>query len=215
MLKVASFEGGYDRNFSYLIWCSETGTAAIVDTATSPEPIEQSVREQGQNLMFILLTHTHGDHLAYLEEWIKRYPRLEVVGHQRPVRKDLPAYRGVPEGTDFELGHCRLSLIETPGHYPDCVCWYSREGRLLFTGDTVFVGRTGRTLSSMSSTRELYHSVYGRILILPPETTIYPGHDYGPTPTITIGELKKGSAFFRCADEREFAEVMAQFEMNR
>ena len=215
MLQVRSFAGGYDRNFTYLIWCTGTRLAALVDAATPVHPVQQGIREQNLNPGAILLTHTHGDHLAHLDEWLSFYPGLEVLGHRRPEGSQLPNYRGLPDGEEFNLGHCRLEVIETPGHSPDCVCWYERANGTLFTGDTVFIGRTGRTLSPGSSLRQLYYSVYERILTLPPETVVYPGHDYGPTPTTSLKELIRGSDFFQCGSEAEFAQVMARFERDR
>ncbi len=214
-LRVAAFEGGYDRNFCYLVWCPDTLTAALVDAATPAGPIQDTVQEKGLSLKVVLLTHTHGDHLACLEEWLALEPQLETVGHHRPVLGDLPNYRGLPDGVAVELGRRRVVLLETPGHYPDCVCWYYEEDGLLFSGDTVFVGRTGRTIGHLSDTRQLYHSVYDRILTLPPETTVYPGHNYGPSPTITLGELKAGSDFFSCTSAAQFGKVMARFERSR
>ncbi len=214
-LEVVTFEGGHDRNFCYLVWCPDTRICALVDAATPTGPIQDAVQEKGLSLKRVLLTHTHGDHLAYLEAWLALVPQLEVAGHQRPVRDDLPNYRGLPDGVVVDLGHRRMTMLETPGHFPDCVCWRNEEGRLLFTGDTVFVGRTGRTIGPSGSTRQLYHSVYDRILTLPPETTVYPGHNYGPSPTITLGELKAGSDFFSCTSAAQFEKVMARFERSR
>jgi glyoxylase-like metal-dependent hydrolase (beta-lactamase superfamily II) len=215
MLQINSFIGGYDNNFTYLIWCTETQSGALVDAATPVRPIQQIVIESNLNLGHILLTHTHGDHLTYLEEWLALYPGLEVLGHQKPEWGNLPNYRGLTDGTTFNLGRCQLKVIETPGHYPDCVCWYEKRGGSLFTGDTVFVGRTGRTLSPRSSLQQLYYSVYERILNLPAATVVYPGHDYGSAPTTSLGELMMSSDFFRCSSETEFAEVMTRFERSR
>ncbi len=214
-MKIATFEGGYDRNFGYLIWCPGTHSAALIDAATEPAPIQAVIREQGLKLTYLLLTHTHGDHLAYLTDWVALYPQLEVVGHARPVRSGHPNYRGLPDGTDVKLGSCCINMLATPGHYPDCVCWYDEAGGNLFTGDTVFIGRTGRTIGPLSSTSQLYRSVYTRVLPLPPATVIYPGHNYGPAPTATLAELQASSDFFGCATEAQFSEVMARYERER
>ncbi len=214
-LQVATFEGGYDRNFCYLVWCPDTRIAALVDAATPTGPIQEAIQEKSLSLKYMLLTHTHGDHLTYLEEWLALEPQLEIVGHHRPVRGDLPNYRGLPDGAAIKLGRHRLVLLETPGHFPDCVCWHHEEGDLLFSGDTVFVNRTGRTIGPLSNTRQLCHSVYNRIMTLPRETIVYPGHNYGPIPSITLGELKASSDLFSCASAAQFEEVMARFERSR
>ncbi len=214
-LQVATFEGGYDQNFCYLVWGPDARIAALVDAATPTGPIQEAIQEKDLSLKYVLLTHTHGDHLTYLEEWLVLEPQLEIVGHHRPVRGDLLNYRGLPDGAVVMPGRHRLVLLETPGHFPDCVCWHHEEGGLLFSGDTVFVNRTGRTIGPLSNTRQLYHSVYDRILTLPLETIIYPGHNYGPAPSITLGELKASSDFFSCANTAQFEEVMARFERSR
>ncbi|MCH7521660.1 MAG: MBL fold metallo-hydrolase [Candidatus Marinimicrobia bacterium] len=214
-MKIAVFEGGYDRNFGYLIWCPGSRRAALIDAATEVAPIQAALQERGLKLTYLLLTHTHGDHLAYLTDWVGLYPQLEVAGHARPLRGDLSNYRGLSDNAEVNLGNCRLNMLVTPGHYPDCVCWYDEAGGVLFTGDTVFIGRTGRTIGPLSSTPQLYRSLATRILPLPPETVIYPGHNYGPTPTATLAELQATSDFFRCATEAQFRDVMTRYERER
>ncbi len=214
-LKVITFRGGYDKNLSYLVWCPATGIALLVDPATAPEPVQESVNTNNLSLTRILLTHTHEDHLTYLEEWLEANPRIEVVGHYNPVRSDLPNYRGLPDNGVVDLGYHCLVMLETPGHYPDCVCWYSREDSLLFTGDTVFVNRTGRTIGPLGNTRQLYRSIYRRLLILPSDTIVLPGHDYGLAASISIGDLKSGSDFFSCRNAAQFEEVMERFEAEK
>ena len=215
MLQILSFLGGYDLNFTYLIWCQHTRVAALVDAATPVQPILKIIKDKGLDLRSVYLTHTHADHLACLDKWMASYPQLRVLGHERPVQDGLPNYRGLPDGIVMELGCCRITMIETPGHHPDCVCWYHEEGAAIFTGDTIFVGRTGRTIGPLSSVEVLYHSVYERILTLPSETRIYPGHDYGSTHSITLDELKAGSQFFQCTSAAQFIEVMAHYEQTR
>ena len=86
---------------------------------------------------------------------------------------------------------------------------------ILFTGDTLFVGRTGRTISKGSDTRTLYRSVYDTIMELPDQTIIYPGHDYGKQPTISIDENVRISPLLQAKDEEDFITRMANYEANR
>ena len=83
---------------------------------------------------------------------------------------------------------------------------------MLFTGDTIFVGRTGRTISKRSNIRDLYNSVYKIILKLPQDTIIYPGHHYGHKLSISIKENIRISNFFQCNNFVEFKNVMENFE---
>ena len=88
-------------------------------------------------------------------------------------------------------------------------------GNIVFTGDTLFVGRTGRTISDNASTKELYYSIYDKILSLPSNTLIYPGHDYGEKPTISLEENIKISPLLQAKSEKDFIERMANYEANR
>jgi glyoxylase-like metal-dependent hydrolase (beta-lactamase superfamily II) len=111
------------------------------------------------------------------------------------------------------VGQLSLEVFHTPGHYPDSVCYLLDD--ILFTGDTLFVGRTGRTVSSGSDTRQLYHSVYNIILDLPGNIIIYPGHDYGPKMTISIDENISLSPLLQAEDVDDFIHQMAKYENER
>ena len=106
-----------------------------------------------------------------------------------------------------------MDIMHTPGHFPDSIC-YKMEN-IIFTGDTLFVGRTGRTIGPNASTKDLYHSVYDKILSLHGNTLIYPGHDYGEKPTISIKENIKISPLLQAKSEKDFIERMAAYEANR
>ena len=108
-----------------------------------------------------------------------------------------------------------IAAIYTPGHFKDSICYWNKNDKIIFTGDTIFVGRTGRTISSDSSIKDLYNSVYNKLLTLPKETTIYPGHHYGFSKTITINENIRLFDFFSCNSFEEFKLVMQNFEKNR
>ena len=111
------------------------------------------------------------------------------------------------------VGQLTVEILYTPGHYDDSICYYL-DG-VLFTGDTLFVGRTGRTISKGSDIKKLYKSVYDTILDLPKSTMIYPGHDYGPKMSITIKENITISPLLRAEDEDDFIKRMAQYEATR
>ncbi len=122
---------------------------------------------------------------------------------------------GVRHGSNIEIGERRLQIMHTPGHFPDSICLWDMPAKQVFTGDTVFVGRTGRVIHPGSDLTQLYHSVYDIILRLPGDTTIFPGHNYGDHKTTTIGKNIQTSPFFNCANLSEFTYVMNDFEENR
>jgi len=85
----------------------------------------------------------------------------------------------------------------------------------LFTGDTLFVGRTGRVISQRSDIKELYNSVYKRLLILSKDLRLYPGHDYGKQPSIKIKHNIKISPLLRAKNLKDFIKKMEQYELTR
>jgi len=209
--KIQSFKGGYDYNFTYMITCNKTQTQFLVDAAI---PIQKIVPYVSKNISFVFITHTHGDHIAYLNEVIESYPEITVVIFQNSVKRiNGEKTRGVEDKDTISIGNLLVEVIHTPGHYDDCLCF--RIGDALFTGDTLFVGRTGRTVSFRADTRQLYRSVYEKLLILPGETLIYPGHDYGPKPHCTLKENIELSPLLRASDENDFVNRMDEYERNR
>lgn len=214
-MQVKSFLGGFDKNFSYLIWCSDTREAAIIDAAVEISPILETIELHNLKLRKIIITHTHHDHIKYLQDFIYYYPLIKIIGHSQPLKKMGKSYQGVEHHENISLGKTMFTTIHTPGHYLDSICIWNMKSKFLFTGDTMFVGRTGRTVSANSNIDDLYHSVYTRLLTLPEDTLIYPGHHYGFAKEITIKENIKHSKFFQCNGLDEFKSVMSSFEKNR
>ena len=108
------------------------------------------------------------------------------------------------------LNKVQITLIEKEN-----IDYYNKKYKTLFTGDTIFVGRTGRTIGNKSDIIDLYKSVYNKILTLSPDTIIYPGHNYGYKKCISIKENIEHSNFFQCKSLDEFKTVMKKFEDNR
>ena len=214
-IQIKSFLGGLDKNFSYLVWCTHTREASIVDPAVEITPILETIELHNLKLRKIIITHTHHDHIQYLQDFIYYYPLIKIIGHPRPLEKMGESYQGVEHHENISLGKAMLTTIHTPGHYSDSICIWNMKSECIFTGDTMFVGRTGRTISTNSNIDDLYHSVYTRLLTLPEDTLIYPGHHYGFSKEITIKENIKHSNFFQCDDLDEFKNVMLSFEKNR
>jgi glyoxylase-like metal-dependent hydrolase (beta-lactamase superfamily II) len=214
-MNVKSFLGGFDKNLCYLIWCNESKEAAIIDPSVEISPILETIESNKLQLRKIIITHTHHDHIQYLQDFIYYYPLLKIIGHPQPLKKMGEAYQGVDNHENIALGKTMLTTIHTPGHYSDSICIWNLKSEILFTGDTMFVGRTGRTISENSNIKHLYNSVYSRILTLPGDTLICPGHHYGFTREIILKENINLSKFFQCSSLDEFKVVMSLFEKNR
>tara|TARA_B000000460_G_scaffold249388_1_gene230141 strand:- start:3338 stop:4000 length:663 start_codon:yes stop_codon:yes gene_type:complete len=209
---IRSFKGGYDDNLTYLVSCMRTGNQFLVDASIQLKQIDGFINKRG--LIALFITHTHGDHIAYLDEYLDAFPNLVVMVYKESEHKINCDYiKPVKQNDIVTVGQLTVEILYTPGHYDDSICYYL-DG-VLFTGDTLFVGRTGRTISKGSDIKKLYKSVYDTILDLPESTIIYPGHDYGPKMSITIKENITISPLLRAEDEDDFIKRMAQYEATR
>ncbi|MAV69870.1 MAG: hypothetical protein CMG04_03600 [Candidatus Marinimicrobia bacterium] len=208
---IRSFKGGYDKNFTYLITCFRTGTHTFVDAAVDLNVIKPFIKNRPKA---ILITHSHGDHIAFLNQYLKEYPDLVIVGHPETDNSIFDGkYQKILDGQSFSLGAIGGKALHTPGHYFDCISYHMES--VLFTGDTLFVGRTGRVINAKSDIKALYESVYKIILALPQNTRIYPGHDYGKTPTITIRENISISPLLQAKNFEDFKNIMHHYEKTR
>ena len=209
---IRSFTGGFDKNLTYLVTCMRTSNQFLVDASVPLKKISSFINRRG--LITLFITHTHRDHCDYIDEYVDAFPNLVTIVFKDSQDKIKCNYvKPVNNGDIVSVGQLNLEIIHTPGHYPDSICYLLDD--VLFTGDTLFVGRTGRTIDKKSDTRDLYKSVYGKILTLPDKITIYPGHDYGPRSSITIKENIKISPLLQATDEDDFVVRMKEYEKSR
>ena len=198
--------GPVDTN-CYLIGCSETHEAAIVDAPQGVTP--RILKEHEWKIKAIFITHSHWDHIADAAE-LKRVFGAPLYVHpndeenlKRPGADKLPMFFPIDgttadgfleEGEVFHIGTLELKVIETPGHSPGGVClWFPKE-KVLFSGDTLFQGSMGRVNFPTSSPSQMWESLK-KLATLPPETQVYPGH--GPTTTIAAeGWIAQAKARF-------------------
>ena len=215
IMKIKSFKGGYDDNFCYLVWDDITLEGALVDPSVSPDQIFHFINKNNIQLSKVLITHTHYDHVYYLSDIIRVIPNIEIYAYINTRYSFKNNFIGVNHNDKIRIGAKSLDVLYTPGHYDDSICFFDSISKIIFTGDTIFVGRSGRTINKHSNTSVLYKSIYNIILPLPLDTIIYPGHDYGPQQTISISDNIKSSSFFSCKNEQEFISVMEKFELSR
>lgn len=210
---LTTLAGGFDRNLCYVFGCSETGEGALVDAGIRLDDVLAAFEAARLCPASLLVTHSHGDHLSEGPEFVRR-TGARVFAFDPDVRGRLgaPDFHLLRDGEHLAVGREPIEVLHTPGHSPDSACF--RSGRILFTGDTLFVGRTGRTVAARSSIRDLYRSIQ-RIKRLDPETRIHPGHDYGPQPTTTLARELTDNPFLAASDEEEFVRVMERYEQSR
>jgi glyoxylase-like metal-dependent hydrolase (beta-lactamase superfamily II) len=145
-------------------------------------------------------THGHGDHIAGNGEVIR------VTGAKLAASLiDVPvAEISLSEGSQLQIGTITVDVLHTPGHTPGGLV-FNPPGSLI-TGDILFVTRCGRADFPTSDPEAMYHSLM-RLAAYPPETKVYPGHDYGPKPHSTIGFERAHNEYMKCPDLESFIKL--------
>ena len=187
-VEIVQLEVGLLQNFCEVIGCPITGKAALVDPAFEVDRLLKVAREKGWTVETILLTHTHDDHVAGLDE---AFAETGAVVRCHPVelevaRRFAARVEPVADGELVAIGAGRAQAIWAPGHTPGCVCWYAPEAGALITGDVLFVGSCGGVSYPGSDPAAMVDTLQRKIGGLPEHTRLYPGHDYGKTPTSTL-----------------------------
>jgi glyoxylase-like metal-dependent hydrolase (beta-lactamase superfamily II) len=179
---------GGDRNFAYLVGDGEGGEAALFDPPPDPEAYLSLVKRHRLRVRYVVATHGHSDHTWGLTSAARTTGGAIVAHRNAPVRADRP----VDDGDRLPLGEgLTLEILHTPGHTEDAIC--IRVGGYLITGDTLFVGKVGGTDYGEGARKE-WDSLH-RLMELPEDTVVCPGHDYGVKPLSTIGEEKRTNPF--------------------
>ncbi len=203
---IQTVTGAYQVN-TYLVFCPESKEGVIIDPGGDAGKIMQIVQENQIRITYILNTHGHADHILANRELktalqvpiamhgadntffarpdIKKISKKEL-GLSAPGKADIQ----LNDGDHLKIGEIDIQVIHTPGHTPGSVCFLV-DGNL-FSGETLFVGDVGRTDLTGGSLDTLLQSIKKKIIVLPGETIVWPGHNYGETPTSTLAwEMKE------------------------
>ena len=201
---LRQYEVGPYQNFTYVVAESEGGEGVVIDPSFGIEPVLRGVDELGIKVRFVLNTHSHPDHVAGNAD-VKQRTGAKVVAHKvAPLQQDV----SVEEGSRLESGRIRFDVRHTPGHTLDSVL-YLFEGHVA-TGDTLFVGECGRTDLPGGNPGQMYDSLFGPVVRLDDATVVLPGHNYGRTPTSTIGREKAENYVLRPRTKEEFIRFLAE-----
>lgn len=172
---------GGDRNFGYLVGDRAARVALAVDPAFSPALFLERAEAQGLKIEWILNTHGHGDHTNGNAE-LKRKTGARIAAHgSAPARPDL----ALADGDEVAMGSIAIRALHVPGHTEDHLLFHLPAEKVAITGDLLFVGKVGGT-STDEEARAEYGSLLRILRDLPPETTVWPGHDYGCRPSSTL-----------------------------
>jgi hydroxyacylglutathione hydrolase len=184
---IKQLEVGYLDNFSYIVGCEATRKALVIDPGPEADMIAAEAAEADLRIEAIVNTHGHGDHTAGNAQ-LKALTGARVIIHHHDAGYYPQADLFLNEESKLTLGQIEFEIIHTPGHSPGGICLYAQGN--LFTGDTLFVGDSGRTDLPGSHRPSLGASIR-RLMQLPDETVVWPGHNYGPSASSTIGWEKR------------------------
>ena len=176
----------------------------MIDPSYGIEPVLRAIDDRRVKVRYILNTHSHPDHVAGNGELRERTSAKVVAHESAPLHQDI----SVKEGDVIESGRIQFQVLHTPGHTPDSVL-YLFEGQLA-TGDTLFVGECGRTDLPGGDPSAMYDSLLGRIIQLNDALVVLPGHDYGATPTSTIGREKRENYVLQPRTRAEFLRFLKE-----
>ena len=186
---IKQLDIGYMDNFTYLVGCEKTRKAMVIDPGADVDRIESEARSESLSIVLIVNTHGHGDHTAGNAE-LKKRTGASVVIHAADAGNVPEADLRLTDEKTLRLGAVTFEVIHTPGHTPGGICLFA-EGQL-FTGDTLFVGDSGRT-DLPGGHRPTLGASIRRLMQLPDDTVVWPGHDYGPTPSSTLHWEKRNN----------------------
>ena len=192
----------------YIVGCDETRQGIIIDPGGDEDKILAACEQEKITVKYIVATHGHPDHVCGNAR-LKEATGAEIVMHTDEAaffgRSEIeqyfsmlglpaspPADKLVNDGDIITAGNLSFKVLHTPGHTPGGICLYSKAH--LFAGDTLFVGGVGRTDFPGDDSKQLLSSIKEKLLTLPMDTVVWPGHGYGGDCS-TIGEEKAGNPF--------------------
>ncbi len=170
-VRIVKINMGPYNNNGYIVICPETNEGVIIDTPAEPEKLLEAIGDV--QIKAILITHGHQDHLLGFDEIARGVGAPVGIGGGDANRLPRSPELDLKDGDIIKFGHRDLRVLSTPGHTEGATCFLV--GKQLFSGDTLFPGGPGRSRSPQAFRQEL-ESITRKLLVLPADTAVYPGH---------------------------------------
>jgi len=198
----------FEQNCSLVI-CEETKTAAVVDPGGDIKHILDVIKKHDVNVDKIILTHGHLDHVGGTQALVRALNNVPIIGPEKedkfwldqleaqsqsfgfPMTISFLPNEWLEENDIVEVGNIKLKVIHIPGHTPGHVALLDEQSHQIIVGDILFNGGIGRFDFPRGNQQQLITGIKEKLLTLPPETVVFPGHG----PTTTIGKEKASNPF--------------------
>jgi glyoxylase-like metal-dependent hydrolase (beta-lactamase superfamily II) len=217
-LYFKQIEIGPMQNYVYLIGSMETRKVAVVDAAWEIDTILTIAKQDQMEITHAFVTHTHPDHVgggfAGMEidgvtELLEKC-KAKVVVHKAEAEflKGLSSSDMIKSdnGDKIDVGGVEIQLMHTPGHTPGSQCFLI-DGRIV-SGDTLFIDACGRVDFPGGNPEQMYNSLTQKLMALPDDTILYPGHNYAAKPHATLGEQKQTNPYLKFTSLKQFLGAM-------
>ena len=210
-------------NFLYLIGNKQTKECVVVDPAWDIPGIIKVVEEDGMKLTGALVTHYHPDHvggeifgieITGLAELMEKYPvpvyvnKHEADGLRQITGLSKSDMKQVEGEDKLKLGSVEITFLHTPGHTPGSQCFRVEDS--LIAGDTLFLQGCGRVDLPGGNSEELYNTITRRLSKIEDNITLFPGHNYGGTPSEKMGEVRKSNSCFQVRGIEDWYRMMGR-----
>ena len=204
----------FDKNsstYTYLIASAKGREALIIDPVL--ENIEQYIKllnELDLKLVKVIDTHIHADHITAASKLKDATNCTTIMGEHTP--SDTVEIK-VKDDEIIYVDKLEIKVIYTPGHTKDSYSFLMND--YLFSGDTLLINGTGRTDFQGGNSKDSYNSIFNRLLKLPEETLLYPGHDYNNQKVSTIGKEKKFNPRLQVNSVNEYINIMNNLNLSK